>query len=229
MHARRSPSLRTPLIVAIVGVVLVVAFGFILRRSAFDLPVDVALNQLHTGAFATFGDLMYKGFGPVPAILGTAVITAIVLLARRSLRIASTLAVTVAVTWLPSAIVKIVVGRPRPSLSALANPPALQPDASYPSGHAVFVTALTVTAIMLALTPAFRALWAVIGVVVLALLALALLSDGVHFPTDILASIVWAVTLAPLVRAVWDRLLGDRLGRVDDAWAARRARGRAAV
>lgn len=224
MHAARRPSIRTPLIVAVVGVIVVVAGGLVLARSAFDLPVDVALNRLHTGAFATFGDLMYKGFGPVPAILGTAVITAIVLLARRSLRLASTLAVTVAVTWLPAAIVKIAVDRPRPQLSALPHPPALQSDATYPSGHAVFVTALAITAVMLAMTPAFRVLWAVLGVVVLGLLTLALLSDGVHFPTDVFASVVWALTLAPLVRAVWDRLLGERLGRIDDAWAARRAR-----
>ena len=217
MSARSVPapagSLTPRIVAAAIGVVLVVAGGFALRASAFDLPVDQALNALHHGAVGAFTDAVYRYVGPVPAIVATAILTAVILLVRRDLRAASTFAVTIAVTWIPSAVVKVLVARPRPELSALTHPSAAQHDASYPSGHTVFLTALVVAAVVVTRSPALRRLWVVLGVVAIAVLILSLLTDGVHFPTDILASLVWSLTLAPLVAAVWQRIVRPRRGR----------------
>jgi membrane-associated phospholipid phosphatase len=207
--ALRPVSLRPRLIVAIIGVVLVVAVGIALHASAFDLPVDRALNGLHTGAFAALGDAVYKFVGPVYAIVGTAVLTAIILIVRRDLRLASTFAVTIAVTWLSSAVVKILVARPRPELALLPHPPAAQHDASYPSGHAVFVAALVITAVLVTRS-ALRWLWAIAGGLAVIGVGVVLVSDGVHFPTDVLASWVWSLALAPLVCAAWTWLVRPR-------------------
>lgn len=216
------PTFLIPLIVAIVGVMIVAAGGVVLANSAFDKPVNVALHVLHKGMLGNLGDLVYKGFGPVPAVLGTAAITLILLLVRRDLRFASTFAVTIAVTWLSSGVVKLAVNRPRPGLSPLAT----GHDPSYPSGHMVFMTAVIVTAYLLTSSMRGRVLWAVLGGAFLTIFAFVLISDGVHFPTDVIASAVWGVTVAPLVRVLWDRLSGGRLDRLSDAWNARRSRAK---
>jgi membrane-associated phospholipid phosphatase len=209
LPAPRPARLRPRLIVAIVGVVLVVAGGIALHASAVDLSVDQALNGLHTGAFGALGDAVYTYVGPVYAIVGTAVLTVIILIVTRDLRLASTFAVTIAVTWLSSAVVKILVARPRPELALLPHPPVAQHDASYPSGHAVFVAALVVTAVLITRS-ALRLLWAIAGGIAVIGIGVVLVSDGVHFPTDVLASWVWSLTLAPLVCAVWTWIVRPR-------------------
>ena len=208
--ASRPVSLRPRLIVAIIGVVLVVAGGIALHASAFDLPVDRALNGLHTGAVGALGDAVYKFVGPLYAILGTAVLTAVLLVVKRDLRLASTFAVTIAVTWLSSAVVKIAVARPRPGVALLPHPSPAQTDASYPSGHAVFAAALVVTAVLLTRSVALRRVWAIVGGIAVVGIGVLLVSDGVHFPTDILASWVWSLAVAPLVCAVWTWIVRPR-------------------
>jgi len=209
-RAARPVSLRPRLFVAIVGVVLVFAGGVVLHASAFDLPVDRALNGLHTGAFAALADAVYIFVGPVYAVLGTAVLTAVILAVTRDLRLASTFAVTIAVTWLPSAVVKILVARPRPELALLPHPPIAQHDASYPSGHAVFAAALVVTAVLVTRSTALRRVWAIAGGLAVIGIGVCLVADGVHFPTDVLASWVWSLTLAPLVCAAWTWVVRPR-------------------
>jgi undecaprenyl-diphosphatase len=167
--------------------------------------VDRILNSLHHGAVGWFGDAAYRVIGPVPAIIATAVLAGVLVAVHRDLRAASTFAVTIAVTWLPAALVKILVGRPRPELAALPHPPAPQSDASYPSGHAVFATALVVAAILVTRSVVLRRVWLVVGILGIVAVGFLLVSDGVHYPTDVAASIVWAAGIAPAVSAVWQR------------------------
>jgi undecaprenyl-diphosphatase len=199
------------LVIAVICVAVVVVGGVLLRSSSFDLTPVQSLNTGHVGIAAAVGDIAYRVVGPVPAIVGTAVITALILLIRRDLAVASTFAVTIAVTWLSSAVVKVLVGRPRPEGSMLPHPPALQADASYPSGHVVFVTALVVTAILLTDSVALRRVWVIVGVLAILAITLCVLSDGVHFPTDVTASIAWAVGVAPLTCVLWQRIVLPRL------------------
>lgn len=110
----------------------------------------------------------------------------------------------VALTWIPSDLAKILVERPRPDAQLLAHPysPA-QVDASYPSGHTVFIAAFVIAALyLLGGTRWFRTAL-VIGIVLVAVVALSLVIDAVHFPTDVLASIVWSLAVAPAARLVW--------------------------
>jgi len=189
---------------ASVGVVVVVVFGFVIRGTAFDLAVVQFFNGFHHGAVATVTDAIYKYVGPIFAIIGTAVLTVVIFVVTRNLRIASTFAVVIAVTWLSMALVKLLVHRVRPDEALLSYPfnPA-QVDASYPSGHAAFITALVVT-IFLAVTVGYRRwLVGILGGVVVAVVGLALVTDGVHYPSDVIGSVVWAITVAPLARMLW--------------------------
>jgi hypothetical protein len=135
--------LRTQVIwTASIGVVAVVLVGLIIRTTHFDLATVQFLNGLHHGAIGSLTNTVYTVFGPASAIVGTVVLTIIITALTRNLRVASTFAATIATTWLSLAVVKLIVHRLRPDPNLLHFPfhPA-QIDASYPSGHAAFVTA----------------------------------------------------------------------------------------
>lgn len=205
------PALARSAVSALVTVVVVLAVGGLLHASAVDLGATRAFNALHVGAVATVTDSVYAVFSPVGAVLLTVVATGVIWAARRDLRPAAAFAAVIAGTWLPSAVVKLVVGRDRPALSQLAHPmsPA-QVDASYPSGHSVFITAAAIAVVLLlADTRAARTV-RVVAPIVVVLVLVSLLVDGVHFPTDVLASVVWALGVAPFVRAVWLRGIAPR-------------------
>ena len=221
----RTPALLTPksapAATAAIGVsaaVVVVVFGLLAARTApvthFDLVVSQALNSLHTGPLGVLGSAAYVIFGPAPAIAVTLVIAAVMWVVSRNLRVSVTFGAVVAVTWLPSAVVKLIVDRPRPNPALLSHPFASQPvDASYPSGHAVFVTALVVALVLLTRGRAIRPLVTVLGGLLVALVVFLLVVDGVHYLTDVLASVLWSIGLAPLVLEVWNRVVLPRTYR----------------
>lgn len=214
---------------AVVGIVVVVVVGLLIRASNFYFAAVQFLNSFHQGAIGSLTDAVYKAFGPGPAIAGTVVLTGICFALTRNLRIASTFAATVAATWVSLAVVKLIVSRMRPDSAILPFPfnPA-QVDASYPSGHAAFVTALVVTIVLGLSAGRGRLLAAIVGAVLIVGVGIALVIDGVHFPSDVVASIVWGIVVAPAARLIWVAvvLVGfDAVrSRRDDASGRRRHR-----
>lgn len=51
----------------------------------------------------------------------------------------------------------------------------------------------------------------VVGVLTVALVAVSLVVDGVHFPSDVLASVIWSVAVAPAARYLWVDVVMPRL------------------
>jgi membrane-associated phospholipid phosphatase len=88
----------------------------------------------------------------------------------------------------------IVVGRPRPAVSHLDA--ALPPTSSFPSGHTAAAICLYggVAVIVLRAVRAWWR-WLLLGVAVLVIVAVAVarLYRGAHYPTDVLASALFAV------------------------------------
>lgn len=202
-----------------VGVVLLVVVGFVLRAHPVDAGLARALNSLHVGVLGAVGSAVYTVFEPVPAVLLTMVLTGLVWARTRRLVTAAAFAGVVALTWIPSDLLKVVVGRQRPDGSVLPHPfVPVQPDASFPSGHTVFVVALVLAGLMLVPAGPRRRVLAVLGGVVVLVVATALAVDGVHWPTDVVASVVWALAVAPVARIVWVDLV---LTRVVQRGAAR--------
>lgn len=191
-----------------VVVVLLLVAGFVLRADPFDAGLASTLNAAHVGALGVLGSAVYAVFEPVPAVLLTVVLTALVWARTRRLVVAAAFAGVVALTWIPSDLLKVVVGRPRPDAAVLTHPfvPA-QPDASFPSGHTVFVAALVLAGLMLVTDARRRRILAVAGGVLVLVVAVALAVDGVHWPTDVVASVVWAFAVAPAARVLWVDLL----------------------
>ncbi len=219
---RPGPTARIPrlLAVAVPVAVLVTVAGFVLKAAgSFEMPLSEALNAHHHGVIALLGDALYHGIGPAPAIVGTALLTLLILALSRDWHRASTFAVTIAASWLSVAVVKLLVHRPRPDATLLSLPyRPIQIDASYPSGHMAFAAAIVVTTILLIRPGPLRRSLIALGAVVLVGVGLLLTIDGVHYPTDVTASVVWVVAIAPLMFELWVRValpwIGDRFPRL---------------
>ena len=117
--------------VAITAAVIITVVGLVLKKHSFDLRADIDLNGQHTGLVGTLATGVYHVFSPIPAVLITVLLTALIWAWSTDLRVAAAFAGVVAVTWLPSAVVKILVNRSRPDSTLLPHPytPALT-DAS---------------------------------------------------------------------------------------------------
>jgi len=204
-----NPMLRRKLLTALAAVAAVVVLGSLVRASAFDLPVTRAMNSLHSGAVAVTTDTIYRLLEPPGAIALTVVTAAVLGCRHRSVRVFLLHGATVALSWLPIVAFKALYQRPRPLASELPYPysPA-QADASFPSGHTAFIT---VYVIALALTlAALRphgqgSALAVLGPLLILGVVLTVLINGLHFPTDVLGSLIWAGGVTPAVAALLPR------------------------
>ncbi len=108
----------------------------------------------------------------------------------------------VGVPYLTSTILKLAIGRPRPSQLAEFglydfHPFAFEATfASFPSGHATIIGAFAM--VMTLLLPKFRAIFGVIAVVI----GFSRISVGAHHPSDVFAGLAIGAILAFLV-AKW--------------------------
>lgn len=199
---------------AVIGAVAVIALGFVMKATQADQQLVVTLNRTHTGWWGAVGSAVYRSIEPLPAVVITLVIAALVWASSRSLRTAILFGLTVAFTWLPVAAVKVLVDRPRPDATLLAHPfSPLQTDGSFPSGHTAYVVALTVAFWFLLRGTRFSWIPVVLGIAATVLVGLAVVSDGLHFPTDVLGSVVWALTTAAAVRWLVVDVIAARVGR----------------
>jgi membrane-associated phospholipid phosphatase len=188
-----------------------IALGFVLRVSPIDAPVVQALNTTHVGAWGQAADAIYLALEPLPSALLTLLIISTIAVVCRSLRTAIVFGGIIALTWLPTAAIKLVVDRPRPDPLALAHPfsPA-QVDGSFPSGHTAFVAALAIAFWFLLRTTRWAALVVIAGITATSTIGLAVISDGLHYPSDVAASIVWALAMAPSARWIMVDLIPAR-------------------
>ena len=141
-------------------------------------------------------------------------------LVRRPRRLPPTLlpvATAVVLASLVSALVKDLVGRPRPPLAdpAVHALTAVPADASMPSGHAL--TAFAAAGVVAALHPRLR----IPVLVAAALVAFSRVYLGVHYPTDVAVGALLGLLLAAAVLAV----LAWRPRRTADGWRVVRSDG----
>jgi len=204
-----SPHPLSSVAIAIAAVIVIMIVGFTL--GTVDLGLSKAFNTLHTGALGAFSTAVYHVISPGPAIGITVVVVAIVWWRARDVRPALAFGGTIAITWVPSAVVKEIVHRARPEASVLAHPFAAQPDPSYPSGHTVYITAFVLALVWLLRETRWHRTVAVLGVVAIVVVFFAVSIDAVHYPTDAAASILWSLAVAPGVRVVWVDWLMPRI------------------
>lgn len=199
--ASQTPLARTPfrpaVVLALVGAALVVSGGCLLRDSAFDFPVTAAAFAHNAGVAGVLAAGLYAALKPIPAIVITFALVALCTWLTGPRR-AVAFGTTVAIVWLPVWIIKIVFDRPRPATGVVASSLS---DPSYPSGHTAFVATSVVALALLTAgwTLTYRVIIWVVGALLIVAIAASVLILGIHFPTDVAASVVWAGSLTPLV------------------------------
>ncbi|MFJ4295345.1 phosphatase PAP2 family protein [Curtobacterium sp. NPDC089689] len=196
-------------LLAVVAVLVITGVGFTL--GTVDLGLSKALNALHTGAIGAFTDAVYHVISPAPAIAITFVVVGVIWWRTRDVRPALAFGGTIAITWIPSAVVKEIVHRARPDVAALPHPFPVQPDPGYPSGHTVYITAFVIALIWLLRENRWHRVVLVAGVVAIVVVFFAVSIDAVHYPSDAAASILWSLAVAPGVRVVWVDWLMPRI------------------
>ncbi|PIJ00639.1 MULTISPECIES: phosphatase PAP2 family protein [unclassified Leucobacter] len=198
---RRAPRPAVAFVTTAVAAAAVIALGFVLRTHPFDAGIVAAFNRDHVGAWGFVGDAIYRLFSPVPAVVLVVALALLVWWRSRSLLPALAFGGTIAVTWLPVAVIKALVDRPRPDLSLLAHLPArVQTDGSFPSGHTAFAVSLSIGIWFLLRDSRWEGVAIVGGVAFTLLVGAAVVSDGLHYPSDALASVVWGLAMAPTAR-----------------------------
>jgi membrane-associated phospholipid phosphatase len=188
-------------VAAAVFVLLVVA-GIGLRPGQ-DLGLARALNGLHTGAVGVVASATYNVFEPVPSVVLTAVLGAVIWIVK-DLRTGAAFAGVVALTWIPAEVIKLIVHRGRPDIQVMPYPfLPVQTDPSFPSGHTAFIVALVVALAFVVRGARWHPILVGVGTALIVVVALALAVDAVHYPTDIAASVAWSLAVAPAARLVW--------------------------
>jgi len=182
--------------------VLLVVTGIALRPGQ-DLGLARALNGLHTGALGVVTSATYNVLEPLPSVVLTVALAALIWIVR-DLRTGAAFAGVVALTWIPAEVIKLIVHRGRPDVLLMPYPfLPVQTDPSFPSGHTAFIVALVVAFAFVVQRTRWYSIVVAVGTVLIGLVALALAVDAVHYPTDIAASVVWSLAVAPAARLVW--------------------------
>jgi len=207
-NTRRADPGSHRIALVLAGIIVLVAgltLGFVVTAIGAtrtgELDIDVAIAHHRSGALTTLAMLINVACGTLVAPL--VLLAACGILWTRSRSAALALGGLTIVGWLSVEIGKAVVHRPRPPAAAVHALVAETAADSYPSGHTAFAAA-TVFAVVAALVLTgrrTRLAW-LIGLPVVAAVGVSRLYLGVHYLTDVVASVLFAgasVLLAAVV------------------------------
>jgi len=121
----------------------------------------------------------------------------------RRWRVGLRVLLTAGLSWLGSDVIKRVIQRPRPDQSVLEHPLIHEVSASYPSGHTAFVAALGFALVVLLRRSRWRLVWMIVAALCAVTVGLTRIYLGVHYPTDVAASIVYAAGSVIVITAAW--------------------------
>lgn len=195
---------------AVVAYLLVLAGGMLIvgtpSWSPFEDHAVVAVNAVHSPLLDVIAHTLNFAFGSIGAMFLTFALAVGAGARSRSWATSVRVVTLVVVPWALSYMLKIIVGRPRPSPAGLTRETGIDPSTlSYPSGHTAFAAAIMVTLVLLVIHGRRRLRTPLIAAAVLVVLITgwSRVYLGVHYPTDILASIV----LVPATVIALNRLL----------------------
>jgi membrane-associated phospholipid phosphatase len=192
---------------AILVVAVLIAVGFVLSSAtgwtSREMDFLRSVNRLHTPGLDWLALGIDWLFGPPVALILVALGTVVVGATLRA-RSAVQFIVIVVAPWLGTEAVKLIVHRPRPDIPSLAHPLVLEPGGlSYPSGHTTFATCLALGIVIVVGGSRWRPVLIVGAVVVSIATAGSRVYLGVHYPTDVTASIVYSIAAVTFVQALW--------------------------
>ncbi len=185
-----------------VALYLLLWFGVEQQWQWIDATDRFALDALHDVAIAhpgwvVFWDVFCTVLGPTAFRL-IALVVIVVALARRNVRVAMFLVISVELGGVITEVAKAAANRPRPA-GALVD----ASSTSFPSGHAVGVM-VSVLAFLTVLLPVvrrpLRAWLIVVGAIIVLTIGFGRVALNVHHPSDVIAG--WALGYAWFVVCV---------------------------
>lgn len=200
---------------AIAAIVAIIVAGLIVTGSAgwtsAELAVLQTVSDAHTPALDGVAVALDWLFAPGVAVVILLIGALAVLLRTRSLRSTTQFIVLVVLPWFGSDIIKIIVHRTRPDIDALSHViVAHRGGFSYPSGHTSFASCLAITAIILAQEWRWKPAVVVVALTVALATGLSRVYLGVHYPTDVIASFLYAACAVTLANTLWQRKVVPR-------------------
>lgn len=190
-------NLAGALSLAVVAYLLVLAGGMLIvgtpAWSPFEDHAVVAVNALHSPVLDIIAHTLNIAFGSIGAMILTLALAVGAGIRFRSWATSVRVMTLIVVPWALSYMLKIIVGRPRPSPAGLTHDTGVDPSTlSYPSGHTAFAAAIMVTLVLLVIhgRRGLRMPLIAAAIVVVLVAGWSRIYLGVHYPTDILASIV---------------------------------------
>jgi undecaprenyl-diphosphatase len=204
--------------VSVIVIALIIALGVAISHSTavtrIELPIDQAISLHHIAMFDSIALMIEWLFSPLQAFVLILLVSAVVLIVKRSWTIGITFALAVLGGWLSSEAVKLIAHRARPDYHLLAHPLVREVNfASFPSGHTCAATALGLGLIFLFRGTRTRR-W-LVPLVVLALLGVAFsrLYVGAHYPSDVIAALVYTTAAVIAFLSLWNRWVSPVLFR----------------
>ena len=186
-------------IVTAVGLAIVAHPGW----SAAELDAVAAVHGASNSFFDVIALGINAGLGPNGAPFIVLLVLAWTLLLTHSWRRTLRVGIVIGIPWTIAELLKDVVQRPRPDASQLAPMIVGDPTTySYPSGHTAFAAALSCAVVLVLTMGRVRTISIVAGSVLVLLTAWSRVYLGVHYPTDVTASI----DLVPFLAIATSRL-----------------------
>lgn len=200
-RARSGPAQAVP---AGAGLVVVLLVGLVVAPlrawTTAELSVVRWLSAHHTPALDAVTGVIGTLASP-PVGLGLLVVLCAAGARLVGVRRAVVLLGVAGLTLAGGIVLKVLVHRPRPDVALLASPPPVDTSFGYPSGHTTVAAVLVLTA--LALLGGRRSrLWAPVGVLLAVVVAASRVYLGAHYPLDVVAALVYAVSAFTLASAL---------------------------
>jgi len=212
MESRRRFAAR--LAVCAIALIVLVAAGILVTGSSewtrSESEILQAFSLAHTPFLTWIALAINVLFSPPIAAAIVVIVTIAVLFRTRRLGDALEFAAVVTGSWFGSEIVKWIVHRPRPDQSLLAHPLVIETSFSYPSGHTAFAASLGLGLILLVRRSRWRPVLFGVVAVVSVLVALSRMYLGVHYPTDVAASLIYSIAMMTVLASIWSRFVTPR-------------------
>ncbi len=183
--------------------------------STGEFTIDQQLSRSHVGILTFIAMTIGTVFSPAGGVLIIAAICLFLLIVRKSPVNAVAFGGVAAAGWLSSQFFKAIVERPRPNPALLFDPLAPETGSnSFPSGHVALVVGLAWAFFFLLRNGPWAKPAAVLGVLVSIAVAWSRLYEGVHYPTDVVASFLAASAGVLLFCGLWNRFQAQLLPRI---------------
>jgi undecaprenyl-diphosphatase len=213
VRQRRVPLLPQPrhwLLWAIALAAAVLAIGFSVQLAAgvtsTELGVDQELSRHHVGALTTLAMALNFLFAPVAGACIVLLIGSYLVLVRKSFAGAVMFVLVSCSGWVASEVFKLIVARHRPDPALLFDP--LSPETgsnSFPSGHTSFAVALAFALYFLVRGTRWGVITAWAGALMAVVVAWSRIYIGVHYPSDVVASLLAASAAVIALAGLWNR------------------------